>query len=643
MKRIIILFLFVISFITAYSLNTEIVAEYYKNYISDYKSENSQINIVKNLKEDLSNLGYYRFYRNNMIGTAEYAESPSNIQSYLSLIKNDMTYDTQEEEFAFTGLLMFVQAELGGTNVSDEMIKSMPAYFNTVEDYKKSIQDEAYTYIGNVIAYSLGIIGNSPYTDVKKFKTDGEIYNLDFYTYYGERNVLLDSLIEDKKDYLEKSIKDLADSGITGEDLEYSIDDISTELLKSVSVQIENEMTQIRKIFTVNESQKINLWYIRIIIYVALFIILYIFKRKLIPAAGILVYITEFIYILFFFQYGKDIITSFIYGSFVLIAGIFVFIYIFVKAFKRNEKLYIRLVNILMFVAMVMIFTLPAYYANDLSMKNKNNFHDSIFEQQLLNDLVIYNHSPLAKHINDLRYETGIEFSNVKKLYENTLRNLVKGAVENDFLEYLYSDKIDGTDIKVINENLNYLNREEYKKLLSDYKKDITKFENSTNMRKSRIESAVKNIDNTLKSVYLYSDETFINKMDNIINTELSKNSFTKVFYDGIAEKSSGNKFSESFSLKLYNTAFGTKLIIVFLFSVMLFVVYEKGIFKLISYLGIIVSVVLAFIRPSTLEIMSQLNYPEIFTSDYSVNILFSFMFLIIAVLLIIQRGGSKE
>jgi hypothetical protein len=195
---------------------------------------------------ELYNLGLYRFYRTQMIGSAEYVDRPTNVQTYLSQIytNTEQNFDSIEEKLAFIGFLAYVQSDLSGDAITQETIRSLPAYFTTVQNYKKELENDALTYFGNVIIYSLGIVDESPYTDITRFESNTKIDDLSFYTFFGEPDETINKIISENKESLENGIKKLIDSKLSGRQLQIAIDNLSYSYISPLLKETEKQINQ---------------------------------------------------------------------------------------------------------------------------------------------------------------------------------------------------------------------------------------------------------------------------------------------------------------------------------------------------------------------------------------------------------------
>src|SRR6056297_1241798 len=119
MKKNIIFLLIILISVVSLSFNVQKVEDLYTTFIEEYSNLDEYVlgdreGALEGFATHLDNLGSYRFYRNIMIGTAEYTDRPSDIQRYLTDLHGLLEYDSQEEKLAYAGFLGYIQAQLSG-------------------------------------------------------------------------------------------------------------------------------------------------------------------------------------------------------------------------------------------------------------------------------------------------------------------------------------------------------------------------------------------------------------------------------------------------------------------------------------------------------------------------------------------------
>ncbi|BBE30998.1 hypothetical protein OSSY52_11390 [Tepiditoga spiralis] len=641
MKKYMLLVFSVLLVIIGYSINTKIVQEKYVGFIKAYNSDTKENHLINKFKDEMKNLGLYRYYRNNMVGSAEFVDRPTDIQTYLSMIHKSMTFNSDEEKLAFAGFLCYVQTDLAGGELSNEVIKSMPAYFVTVQDIYQNMQNEALLYIGNVIAYSMGLVETSPYTNIEKHKTNSKLENLDLYTYSGEKNELYDGIIKKNSVKLNTEIEKLANSGITGEDLEYEIDNLSSELLEDITKKNDEDLNSSVAMFIKEAKKGINLSYLRFIIYLAVILVGVKFFKKYLNYIILGVFGYEVFYLIFMYNFSKDIITSFFYGSFIVVAVAIMFFVKFFSAFGRDVKFVKRLINVSLFILLALLLFIPTYYSKDLTMKNTKSFHNSSFENQLLKDVLLYNHSVIHKNLTELTNSITTENSEAKNIYSNLLKKYINDSIENNIIESISNDY--GVNIK---NNINglLLNKEKnYTKVSKDYAEAIDKFVKASELRMKNINNEIKTMKLNIERIEDYSDEQFLKLFKNNLDSYFMKNKLLVPVKKDIDESYTNFNAKDKLNIKAYNTDYGTKMLMIFFLGIVFWIVFEGKLIKWSSFGAMIISSVLMFIKPGTIEVLSQIKYPVLKSSEFSVNILYGIIMVLITILLTIKKGGSES
>lgn len=634
MKKNIIIILTILLVSFAFSLDINKIESYYTNFVDEYNNNNRDGELSKFFKE-IDNLGLYRFYRNMMVGTAEYTDRPSNIQRYLTEIHNQLDYENSEEKIAYAGFMAYFQSKISSDPISQEMIRSLPAYFTSIQEYKSNVENEVLTYLGNVIGYSLGVLDESPYKDIKRFNSNGEIVNRDFYVYKGEPNKEYNQIIEENKDELLIEIEALAKENLTNEDLEFAIDDISYQYIDSVTSLIDNQVQDTLKMFVKKAETTFNLNFIRLIVYLVAIIIFFIFLRKYMKYLILAIYVFELLFLIFIYNPIQDPITSFIYGALVIVAVSIFFIASLLKAFGRDVHIFERFKNITVFIAIILIISLPAYSVKDLLMKNNENFNKSIFESQLLKDTVTYQSTGIQRIVGSLKSDLGLEFSEMRSLYNAEMNEFINNSLTDGIYDYLYADLTDGIDISINKDGLIFNNRNNYVNNAKDLSISIDRILSSAKIRQERINDSLDALEENVEKVLLYSNDQFKNAVKNSVDEQFKGNDLLK----NINIDSYFNvEPLKQIDLKAYNTVYGTIFIIVFLFSLLIYIIFIDKLMKILSTIGMVIASIMAFMSPATITVLSQINYPPLVSSDYSVNYFIGILMLFITVIIQIKK-----
>jgi len=634
MKKLVILLITLIFSLTAFTIDVEAVRDVYANLIQAYNEEESASNEeFVSFFQELNNLGLYRFYRTQMIGSAEYVDRPTNVQTYLSQIYDNVQsqFTTIEEKLAFAGFLVYVQSDLSGEQITQEMIRSMPAYFATVQDYTRSLENDALTYFGNVIIYSLGIVDTAPFTNIERFESDAEILDTRFYIYEGETNPEYDEIILENKESLEKGIQQLAQSGITGRPLQIAIDQLSYNYVNSLINETNEQIQQVTYMFIEEGKTGANISFIRIIIYAVLILITFLFLRKYLWVTVLSVFGVEFVYLLTFYNPIKDIVSSFLYGSYIVT---FVFLFLAVllfKSFGKKTKMREKVINFSIFFLVLLTLFVPSYHSYDLLMEKNTQFDNSTFETQLLNDVVAYPHAPLHKTISSLNSHLGSEYSKVNTFYRSTFSSFLADLLNAEVLSNLQ-----GSSVQTNREGLKIDKVENYRGVPLDFSKEIADFVNSSEIAERNIYNELGTLKVQVHDVLKFSDIEFESKFIDASNQLLQSTDLIDPLLPSLNSFFDVEKV-DKINLKTYNTVFGTKIFLLFFLSLTIFVIFEEKFAKYISLISMYFLSILSFIKVTPLKVFSQTGYPTIYTVDYNINYNFGIILLILTSLLFLR------
>ncbi|HQP57751.1 MAG TPA: hypothetical protein PLI28_02120 [Petrotogaceae bacterium] len=115
-KSIIFMILFILLvFTVCFAMDDARVKSEYISYIQKYEmflADSSQESELKSFFDEIKDIGLYRFYRNIMVGTADYTDVPQGVQRYLSDTSSSQVFESIEQKLAFAGLLCYVQTDL---------------------------------------------------------------------------------------------------------------------------------------------------------------------------------------------------------------------------------------------------------------------------------------------------------------------------------------------------------------------------------------------------------------------------------------------------------------------------------------------------------------------------------------------------
>ncbi|WGS64630.1 hypothetical protein [Marinitoga aeolica] len=633
MKKIVVMTVFFLIALSIFSLNMANIKTDYVKYINEYTSHSENF---KWFFDELKNMGLYKFYKTQMVGSAEYTDRPSYIPKHLSSIAEEHRFNSLEEEIAFAGFLAYVQSDLAGKNLTEETVRSLPAFYLALEEYSSYLQDTGFLYIKNAIAYSLGLVKDSPNKSLTKTKMKNRRAKLEspeYYIYEGEPDEFFDNIISKNKDTLEDGIKEISKMRVTGEDLEIEIDDLASKVLSFVPGTIKNDTQKIINIFLSNAEVKKSKEWIRFIVYLALILVIFFLKKKdLYKWLFFGIVISESIYILNYYNFSKDMITSFIYGAFLLLAFALILITMFFKAFGRNISLAKRIVNISLIVIILILMNIPLFNnIREIRMENNPDFHDSIMQKTLLNDVLLYPYSFVHKDVAYIDSQLSAEYSDIKYIYNSALKKFLVDSGKNKILDYLNYE--DGkVRIDLLKEGLYLENYGVYNKLTDNLRKVLEEFEKNSQKRVKNIENGLKTYNTHTANILKYSDDKFKTLFQANLETKLIKSSILTNYKPNLLSVFS-SKINESINIKPLVSDWGTKILLLLVLGFLYFYLNEKLLFKLTGLAIMTIASLLAFVKPHTIHILSEFKYPVLNAQTFSINIFFGLLMLLFTAL----------
>ncbi|MBM7559593.1 hypothetical protein [Marinitoga litoralis] len=633
MKKVIFLIIFSLLALNMFSLNMDNIKSSYTTYINEYESNSENLSWFFT---ELKNLGLYKFYKTQMVGSAEYTDRPSYISKHLSTIAEDHNFESLEEEIAFAGFLAYVESTLSGKSLKEETIRSLPAFYLALENYSSYLQDDGFLYVKNAIAYALGLVNDSPNKTLTKKKMKNRRAELEFpeyYIYEGESDQFFDNIIVENKDILEEGINDISKMMITGEDLEIEIDDLASKVLSFVPKTIQDDTQKIISIFLNNAKVEKSKEWIRFIVYIVIILAIFAIKKtKLLSWAFLGITISEVVYILFYFNFSKDLITSFIYGSFIITAFLLTLIILFFKAFGRNLSVLSRITNIALIIIIGFLFTIPLFNnVEDIKMENNMDFHNSPMQQALLNDILIFPYSFVNKDVAYIGSQLSAEYSEIRNIYNLSLKKFLLDSGKNNILDYLNFE--DGkVSLSLLEKGLYIDNIEVYSDITNNLIKSLEEFEKNSQKRYENISNGLETYNEHMINILKYSDDKFMNLFKNNLETKLIKSKVLINYKPNLLNVFS-NDINVPINLKAIITDWGTKLFILLIIGFLYFSLNEKLFFKLTGIIIMAIASILSFIKPSTIQVLSEFKYPLLNAHTFGINATFGLLMILFTAL----------
>lgn len=633
MKKSVLIIIFSLITISIFSLNMANIEKSYVEYVNMYNSHSEKLNWFF---EELKNMGLYKFYKTQMVGSAEYTDRPSYIPKHLSSISQEHHFNSLEDEIAFAGFLAYVQSDLAGKSLKEESIRSLPAFYTALEEYSSYLQDTGFLYVKNTIAYSLGLVKDSPNKTLKKIRMKNRRAKLEapeYYIYEGDPDSFFDNIIAKNKDTLEEGIKEISKMDITGEDLEIEIDDLASKVLSFVPGTIKNDTQQVINIFLNNaEVKKSNEW-IRFLIYLIALIVVFALRKKILYKWLFLgITLSEFVYIIGYYNFSKDMITSFIYGTFILLAFALILITSFFKAFGRNVHWLNRIINISLIVLFLVIMNIPMFKdVKEIKMENNPDFHSSIMQKTLLNDVLLYPYSFANKDVAYIDSQLSAEYSDIRYIYNSALKKFLVDSGKNKILDYLKFE--DGrASVGLLKDGLYIENYEVYNKLTDEFKSVLEEFEKNSIKRSKYIKKGLNRYNTHVSNILKYSDENFRNLFKNTLENKLIKSNILVNYKPNLLSVFS-SKINEPINIKPLLSDWGNRVLLLLILGFLYFYLNENIILKGVGLTIMGIASILSFIKPHTLHILSEFKYPVLSAQTFSINASVGILMLIFTAL----------
>ena len=379
MRRALLTLVIVVATLS-FPLNMERILSMYEKLVEDYKGERKD-EFVSYTASELSNLSLYRFYKNKIVGSVEKREFALNIGDFLDAIYEVKKSEREDERIAQGLFLAYVSADLQGKNLTVSIIKKTNSFNKAFDAYGRKMRIEMYNLVKHVIAYHLGATNVKPPLDFDlPFKNLGYSYKI--------RPVRYD-YIEDLKGYL-KELKPQIEK-IFDELSKGNYENVaafrreflrkSRTVMRFFDRKVAEEKELLARLTVERTPRKVNLLWIRFVIYAILVGIGLKFRRALRWIVTAIV-VAEAVYIFTAFN-PESLYEGLLYS----LAIFFPFAFsVLLNLARFREKI---LWNILAAFLIISLF-IPAYTRIEkLSMEEHTEFRKSPFYSLLKNDLYL--------------------------------------------------------------------------------------------------------------------------------------------------------------------------------------------------------------------------------------------------------------
>ncbi|MDK2951405.1 MAG: hypothetical protein PWQ77_1070 [Kosmotogales bacterium] len=183
MQKRLLIFLFLLLISVAFSGYFDTVIDYFNDYVSEYQNESSDSPLIQKLKEDMQNLGLYRLYKLQMVGSIDKKESATSIADLLTEhmeLLDENTFENYQSKIAYGAFLGWVITQFSDQTFQLGTLNTMPAYNESYNSFLYASRDWASIVYQNWISYALGLSEEEPYLFPKDIKKSDSLsgYNL---------------------------------------------------------------------------------------------------------------------------------------------------------------------------------------------------------------------------------------------------------------------------------------------------------------------------------------------------------------------------------------------------------------------------------------------------------------------------------
>jgi len=626
------------------------VVSTYQIFINDYLSVDSEIPLVRKLKEELNYLAIYKLIRLELAGSVERKESASNISEYLTTFYNKYKPQEIEERLALAGLLSYVVSELSSENLELSTINKLPAFISAFNDYVALVIKDFRNLSKNLIAYSLGLVGEVPkdFEDIEvltnlEVKGDFSSFVIKKYNYYDDileifRKTNLKASILQKADEIRNSgIKDF-------KDISREINVASNSISRNLRAVLSSYQLELAKKMVSITPKKFDLWWLRFVIYGVLLFFGFRYPQKVLNVIIYTIIGFESFYILLFSNGLLGKFDSIVYSFLILIFvfAMFRFIQLFIQGKLSLLSIVSGFISVFIFILM---FFVPIYPNSDgLKISNFNGFENSVYYDLLRRDLYLDRNSDVNRNLSNLYSTVSKEFLELKdqvKKSEKFVNSLYNAGAFSKM-----SVKNNKFDAKVpsFSDFYSFSNWKNYNSLLSEIAESFKNFERKSKEREKQIAK--------LKGAILLTTEkyfsVFTKKMRqdfyNFLNDFLGKSNTTKFVINDI--KVIGEKFSEKPSqpvkIRVYRTRMGNITIVLGLMLSSLMFLLKKDYYKVASVF-LFIATISWLIKINSADIFVDKNIPFLHINNLSnPNFLVPILFLFLAFFSFINKKLLK-
>lgn len=465
MKRIILLIFSLTIAVSLFSIDLEKSKELFLNYIKIFDNPDDEFLLqVKNSIE--KDLPLYRYYKIELVGSVEKTDVTKGVGDYLNVIYNSYVSKDYSKQLARAAFFAYLEAKLERKSFESSFIKSSPNFNQFFNNYQSKVIFAARNYISDLFAKHLGASDiNLPYDiDAPYFDFNFE-YKPKFTQkeFENEIKILLNDkeIVKKFNEYLELISKN-------PERITFFINRYTGLMQRNIIRNISNLKNYFSEYFAQNTPKNISYWWIRWLVYIV--IVTFFIKYKKWNLAIAIISIIEIIYLFVAF----DILSN----TDANIYGLIAFSTIIASSLIILKKG--KIFNLVVLSLIIVSFFIPSFFTKSLNMKEQSSFQDSIYFNQLVQDVLKDKYSTFSNIVTKTLTIVNSSINNtesisnrisiISKELEKKVKTPEYKSIEN------FNDRI--KDIENLKGEIsNYIIEEQInKKQLNGAKKDIEKF-----------------------------------------------------------------------------------------------------------------------------------------------------------------------
>ncbi|ABR29895.1 hypothetical protein SU69_00105 [Thermosipho melanesiensis] len=601
MKRIILLIFSLTIAVSLFSIDLEKSKELFLNYIKIFDNPDDEFLLqVKNSIE--KDLPLYRYYKIELVGSVEKTDVTKGVGDYLNVIYNSYVSKDYSKQLARAAFFAYLEAKLERKSFESSFIKSSPNFNQFFNNYQSKVIFAARNYISDLFAKHLGASDiNLPYDiDAPYFDFNFE-YKPKFTQkeFENEIKILLNDkeIVKKFNEYLELISKN-------PERITFFINRYTGLMQRNIIRNISNLKNYFSEYFAQNTPKNISYWWIRWLVYIV--IVTFFIKYKKWNLAIAIISIIEIIYLFVAF----DILSN----TDANIYGLIAFSTIIASSLIILKKG--KIFNLVVLSLIIVSFFIPSFFTKSLNMKEQSSFQDSIYFNQLVQDVLKDKYSTFSNIVTKTLTIVNSSINNTESISNRI--SIISKELEK---------KVKTPEYKSI-ENFN-----DRIKDIENLKGEISNYIIEEQINKKQLNGAKKDIEKFSKKIAKFSSEKF----ENIFLKEFEKRvNFEEIspLIDTTKKIVASTKDLTNYRIYFYKTKYGIISFVLISVALFLYVLNNKNF--IIWAISAFVSSIFMLINP--IEFFVQKGVPTL-----NINYNFSIPILLLVSILILIKAIPKK